>query len=740
MSGNLRRLAEQVRGGMFTDIRLRTMRAAPPWYGLSRLCLMLLLLLTGLDGHALTLGRVQGAALIGRALDVTIQVQLDPDQSITSACFEADVFHGDTRQNPSRVRVRLEPTAAPLNFNLRVSSDSRVDEPIVTIYLRAGCAQMSSRRYVLLADFVSEQATPVVPRVAAVPLVDPSSTVTAPSANSRERPLASAADGLAAAARSAQATVTPAQPKARPSVRRTQTANSPPPGLAAPAPVAAPIAKAPAASPQRKSATPRSEPVKAQTPAAPVAASGQARLKLDPLESLSERVATLESTSAPLSTEEAERDAREAQRLERLEASVNSLLVLAQKNQASLLDVRNRLDKAQADRFSNPVIYVLFGSLLLCLLAIAYLLTRISRRPEPPESSWFGESLVPSPESTLQEAPIRDSELSALSVPAPLSQPAAIEATYQLPLEPTQPMVREFGSAHQSTANTQVDVSLVEMSASTFDRLMQSGASGNAVRAATDTLPMAVAKAKKVAPATVALASVPVKKRILSDELIDVRQRAEFFVTLGQTDQAVQALEAQIAQDGASSPQIYLDLFKLFHSLGLNADYDHLRGEFSRQFNSVLPEFSRFGAQGRSLEEYPGAVDRLIAAWGKPNGVDTVERLILRSPDQGSGALFDLAAFRDLLMLHAVARAVHANVSGRPSAIAAPLQQIDAAGQVDIDLSELFATDNASTMMLPHVGSYDATSMLPFSDSPQDNLIDFDLTEVGSYKKPGSDS
>ena len=57
--------------------------------------LALLVLFVGLESHALTLGRLQGAALIGRGLDVSIQVQLDPGQSISSPCFEADVFHGD---------------------------------------------------------------------------------------------------------------------------------------------------------------------------------------------------------------------------------------------------------------------------------------------------------------------------------------------------------------------------------------------------------------------------------------------------------------------------------------------------------------------------------------------------------------------------------------------------------------------------------------------------------------------
>ena len=139
------------------------MPIAPIVTALQHRLLVTLALLLSLDAQALTLGRVQGVALIGRPLEVVVQVQLEPSESITSACFEADVFHADSRQNPAAVQVRLEPTATPNAAVLRITSGSQVDEPVVTIYVRAGCVQMSSRRYVLLADIVSEQAA-AVPR------------------------------------------------------------------------------------------------------------------------------------------------------------------------------------------------------------------------------------------------------------------------------------------------------------------------------------------------------------------------------------------------------------------------------------------------------------------------------------------------------------------------------------------------------------------------------------------------
>jgi pilus assembly protein FimV len=131
------------------------------------------LLLAVFNSHSMTLGRMRGAALVGQGLDVAIQVQADPDETPSSQCFEADVFHGDTRQDPSRVQLVVEPTQTAQTFNVRISSSAVVDEPVVTVYLRSLCSQKTSRRYVLLADVASDQLAPVAPRVVQIPFVTP---------------------------------------------------------------------------------------------------------------------------------------------------------------------------------------------------------------------------------------------------------------------------------------------------------------------------------------------------------------------------------------------------------------------------------------------------------------------------------------------------------------------------------------------------------------------------------------
>jgi hypothetical protein len=695
-----------------------------------------LILLTALQSQALTLGRIQGAALIGRPLAVSIGVQFDPTENLTSACFEADVFHGDAKQDSSRVKVRLESAASGQGHVLRVNSDTAVNEPVVTVYLRAGCAQMISRRYVILADIVSEQAAPV-PRVTSVPLVETatlstaSATAAAAAGATSGSGLASAGSGAAlvraAASGSGNEPTTPRQTRAAEAAARPSKA-----AVAKPTPATKPaVVKRAAPQPAPSSAT--------QEKARAGRAAGQSRLRLDPLELLSERVASLESVSANVPADAALREARDAQRLESLEASVKTLVALAAKNEASLLDLRTRLESAQAERYNNPVVYLLLALLASSLLALAYLLTHSSRRArQSPADNWWAASDESPGAATPVAAPAMarasergpDSALSAISEPSPLSQPMGLTRPEGKASAATQPMTQGMAMRHAGAVPPQVDVSLVEMSESSFDRLMQSGSAHSAVRKPRDDEMPSVSPqpVHSLTPAAVK----PGRRRIDSDELIDVRQRAEFFVSLGQTDQAVQVLEARIAQDPASCPQAYLDLLALFHSLGLKSDFLQVRDDFSRIFNVQVPEFSVFDEEGLCLEDYPGTVDRLIAVWSRASVLDVIEHLLYRQQGDTSHQPFDLAGFRDLLSLYAVAQAV---VGGGNAQEAASADAMAALPTLDIDLSELIDKQGEPSIALP--ASVQAASSDHSSASPRDdNLIDFDLTEIPVSKNP----
>lgn len=119
-----------------------------------------MLLCSAMESSALTLGRARGAALLGQPFQITVPVQLAVDEDGSGICFEADVFYGDNKQEGSRVSVTPELSASGQPTAVRIQARQPVDEPVVSVYLRSGCGVSTSRRYVLLADLVSEVTPP----------------------------------------------------------------------------------------------------------------------------------------------------------------------------------------------------------------------------------------------------------------------------------------------------------------------------------------------------------------------------------------------------------------------------------------------------------------------------------------------------------------------------------------------------------------------------------------------------
>ena len=693
-----------------------------------------MLLIAVFNSQALTLGRMRGVALVGQGLDVTIPIQGDAGDGAASLCIEADVFHADAKQEPGRVQISVEPAPAAQAFNVRIVSSSVIDEPVVTVYLRAGCGQQASRRYVLLADVLTEQAVAPVARVAQVPLIVPAAAADRTQEASRTRSTG-VGSGAGAITRKARAS----------SASRSHAA-----GAADRQADMRAVAKRPASIAAARKAIRPKDPA-AAIPSMPAdekllagRSAGQSRLKLDPIEVLSERVAMLESSTAGAPAELAARETSDAQRLQALEASVKNLLAAASRNEASLLDLKSRVQQAESERYLNPVVYGLIALLLASLAGIALLLARGRRQARASGGIWWGGMEQQAPKAAPSQAAPgspRPSGFTPVSAPTVLSGP---DSTPGVDLRP-HPQGRGAGPRSVPGPVTQADVSLVEMSESTFDRLMQSGATHSAVRK-----PRVPEPGQPVSGAGGKLKS--------SDELIDVRQQAEFFVSLGQTDEAVRVLENRIGESGESSPLAYLDLLKIFHSLGLRDDFRQVREDFGLLFNARIPEFSGFSDEGKGLEEYPDVIASLVDVWGTPGVFAVIENCVFRDETHAPRELLDLAAFRDLLLLHAVALAVNAadnthstmagSVPDRPAmgrlgaiggpgigahgrAIArnlsgvsagVPLPTIDGLPDLDIDLSDLHIS-----MPMP-LAARDVDIELE-SSSDAGNMIDFDLPD-----------
>lgn len=544
-----------------------------------------------LGSTALTLGRARGAAWIGQPLELVVPVQQEAGQASTALCAEADVFYADSKQDAGRVQVRVDAGATPETGQIRVTSSSLIDEPVVTVYLRVGCTAKTTRRFVLLADFPSEPAAANAPvqRMAEAPAPVP--LVTAPAAVSA--PVAVAP--LAAPAETATPSDTKASETPASSVKAPQ---APSPAKASPKPA-----------PKKavKPAPTKSEAPKAEVPKA--AASNRPRLKLDPIENLSERIKTLEATTTAVPLEEMVKD---SQRIQQLQGDIKTLLDQATKNDASLLAMRERLEKAESDRVPAWLVYILLALVLLCLGAIAVLWNR--RDP----SAWRAG------------IPGNDAGTNHVYAPSPTDEENA--PANNAPRTPTYPA--RVAPVRQDMLNPEVDVT--HMDVSNFDKLEAS-----------------VGQFPTAPPQTVQDSNV-MHANFTTDRMFDLCQQADFFAKLGKTDDAIEALEKRIRENPKDCPLVYLDLLRIANANSLKTDFRQFRDEFSRVFNANVPEFALFKDEGRSLEEYPDILSHIMEIWPSPSVMNVVEACILRTPGERSGKPFDLAAFRDLVMLHGI--------------------------------------------------------------------------------------
>ena len=123
---------------------------------------------------ALTLGSLQGPVWIGRSMDVALALYAEAGEDMAALCLEADVFYADTRQDPRSVSLSFKAGLPGQPAMLRIASAALVDEPMVTLHVRAGCVHKTSRRYVLLADPPLDLPAPApAPPLAASPPAPP---------------------------------------------------------------------------------------------------------------------------------------------------------------------------------------------------------------------------------------------------------------------------------------------------------------------------------------------------------------------------------------------------------------------------------------------------------------------------------------------------------------------------------------------------------------------------------------
>ncbi len=555
---------------------------------------------------ALSLGRVRGTALLGRGLDLSVQGTLEAQEATPEAnCFSADLFYGETRVSPSQISISPERTPSG-ELRIRIRSSSMVDEPVVTLFLRAGCGAAVSRRYVLLSETLSEAESG-----AAQPLfISPSALPPAVSASPRSAN-AAANPGLGAAT-GAGGLASPTSPSSANANRSNERSSE----LAAQRQARR---EARLAAQERSSAQALPDAAQASAPRPSVVRkanqpkSGAPRLQVDLLDLTSTELnlrGSAELSSAPSSDESLRRQAqalwrslnaspedtlRDTLRLETLESQMRTALEQSKRQGQDIATLSSELQAAQRARYLNPFSAFL-GVLALLALALSFVLWRRNAgssqpwwgsaasqvNPQDEEHLWGhlvdSQSPADSPvrkEASHQEAglhnasakpkaPSRDTQdddtspgvlvgqgaqgpLRFVDKPSPVVDFAAVPEKFSIATAKIQPL-GSSAAAGRGGSMGRVDSTPPPSLMPSATKL--SGGKGNRSAFAHSDFASSLFGQSRVAAA---------------EELFDIQEQADFFMSLDQPEQAIEVLKNHITENVETSALAYMDLFDIYH-------------------------------------------------------------------------------------------------------------------------------------------------------------------------------
>jgi hypothetical protein len=136
--------------------------------------------------------------------------------------------------------------------------------------------------------------------------------------------------------------------------------------------------------------------------------------------------------------------------------------------------------------------------------------------------------------------------------------------------------------------------------------------------------------------------------------IFDLQQQVDFFSSLGQQQKAIELLRSHLAENARTSALVYLGLLELYHQTGCREDYEALRADFNHVFETRLGPFDTFRAAGPESPAYTALLARVEAAWPGLRVFDILDEALFSEPGDPAKVL-DLDAYRELLLLHAVA-------------------------------------------------------------------------------------
>lgn len=623
--------------------------------------------------HGLGFGHPSSRAILGDTLRVTAPLRLEPGDEIANECVAADVYFGDEKVAPKSVRAEVLPGSG-LERTLKVSTSIAVNEPVVTVYLAAGCQSRITRKVIVLADppgitgFSGAETSPQgdaaqAAQAAAFPVTNP--VAQPPELQAAVMPRATAIRPTASQAERAGAREAAGQPRNKAKNKTNEKAGTAAPLAGAPSLVVAGVVARPEGA--QAAPAPRSAKPLAKNPAADVARAEGGRLLLDPVDAdamvmpalrmsatLGALVQAEDQSPAVVARREAaaavwlalnaspEQMVRDRQRLQELEQRLAQLKQEGEQARQTVATLQAQVRKAEST--GGGKWFYLMGVLLFAALVLAGYLYRKLRHEQKRSESWWQSQ----PDSSSHDADSDAGHTSTEFVHVPDRVEPRESAAAAPPHRFSTPVAAMASEPHKALATADLH------------RMVP-----DAPRA-----PMAM-------PPVGDQHDEPLRE-VSVEELIDLEQQAEFFVVLGQDDAAIDLLESHVYHTTGASPMPFLKLLETYRRVGRRADYERVQAEFNQRFNAYAPSWDADLQQGHSLEDYPGVIERLQSLWSTPHQAMGVLEKSLTRPDSGADT-FELPAYRELLFLYAVARDLSERDAGGRQSVDLLLPVIDVA-------------------------------------------------------------
>jgi hypothetical protein len=391
-----------------------------------------------------------------------------------------------------------------------------------------------------------------------------------------------------------------------------------------------------------------------------------------------------------------------------MEVDVKKLAEQTSKSRNLALELGTRLEESESQSYTKPLAYGLAAVLLACLSFLGFMWFRMRQAGEV-RAPWWRGTLPPvnpatRPVSATSGEQLRQTEdRSETQVDSPT---AKVARTSKVDVERDPVPLTEVD----------IDLELGDSAFAAFDAPVNSSSGPVTAPVDFDKFP------KLNGPASSAGHAASAFQAFDASDAFDVCQQAEFFVTLGQYDEAISLLTTNINESQLINPLVYLDLLKVFHTLSRKDEFERYRAEFNRIFNGNVPTYMAFNQRGKGLEHYADMCVRISELWPQPAVGELIESYMVRNVDGAGTTGMDLEAFMDLLMLHEIVERLKNPGSSKivPFGTLRPVYRPE------------------DTAPLPVMEADDFSVDLDLTESV-DNLIDFDMSGISRMSEVKND-